>query len=43
MTSRSPLRSQIKEAWRQSITDDYVAQRINSEAFSTAKAKSRRS
>jgi len=31
MTSRSPLRSQIKEAWRQSITDDYVAQRINSE------------
>jgi hypothetical protein len=31
MASRSPLRSQIKKAWRQSITDDYVAQRINSE------------
>jgi hypothetical protein len=31
MANRSLLKKQIREAWRQSITDDYVAQRINSE------------
>ena len=31
MANRSLLRKQIREAWRQSITEDYAAQRINSE------------
>ena len=31
MANRSLLKSQIREAWRQSITDDYAVQRINSE------------
>ena len=31
MANRSLLKKQVREAWRQSITDDYAAQRINSE------------
>lgn len=31
MANRSLLKSQIRDAWRQSITVDYAAQRINSE------------
>ena len=31
MANRSLLKSQIREAWRQSIANDYAAQRINSE------------
>jgi hypothetical protein len=31
MTSRALLRSQIRKAWRQTINEDYMAERINSE------------